>query len=191
MDLRHPYWQGQDTNQSRKWDAHSTVAWHTVERIRSRWKYPWSNLAKIRQIDWLECLRGGLMQLKGTLGLCNLPALHPWAQLGLTRSRLFTDKVVILVCGGHFILWNIASGVSKAAVKTVLRECEECQSIDLAPVHWSKRALKVKPFFDGDRLWPCSVCHLATSSSTRCDKCNQPTEGALLWAGSANRDFDR
>ena len=62
--------------------------------------------SQIRQIDWLKCLRGGLMQLKGTLGLCNLPALRPWAQLGLTRSRLFTDKAVILVCGGHFILWK-------------------------------------------------------------------------------------
>ena len=39
---------------------------------------------------------------------------------------------------------KIAPGVSKAAVKTVVRECEECQSIDPAPVHWSKGALNVK-----------------------------------------------
>ena len=85
------------------------------------------------------------MQLKGTLGLCNLPALRPWAQLGLTRSRLFTDKAVILVCGGHFILWNrLPLGSLRAAVKTVIRECEECQSIDQALVHWSKGALNVK-----------------------------------------------
>ena len=39
---------------------------------------------------------------------------------------------------------QIAPGVSKAAVKAVVRECEECQSIDPAPVHWSKGALNVK-----------------------------------------------
>ena len=39
---------------------------------------------------------------------------------------------------------QIASGVSKAAVKTDVRECEECHSIDPAPVHWSKGALNVK-----------------------------------------------
>ena len=39
---------------------------------------------------------------------------------------------------------QIAPGVSKAAVKTVVRECEECQSIDPVLVHWSKGALNVK-----------------------------------------------
>ena len=39
---------------------------------------------------------------------------------------------------------QIASGVSKAAVKTIVRECGECQSIDPAPMHWSKGALNVK-----------------------------------------------
>ena len=37
-----------------------------------------------------------------------------------------------------------APRVSKAAVKTVVRECEECQLINLAPVHWSKGTLNVK-----------------------------------------------
>ena len=48
---------------------------------------------------------------------------------------------------GHPGVWRtlyfvkqIAPGVCKAAVKTIVRECEECQSIDLAPVHWSKGA---------------------------------------------------
>ena len=52
---------------------------------------------------------------------------------------------------GHPGVWQtlyfvrqIAPGVSKAAVKTVVRECEECQLIDRAPVHWSKGALNVK-----------------------------------------------
>ena len=43
-----------------------------------------------------------------------------------------------------YFVKQIAPGVSKAAVKTVVRECEECQSIDPALVHWSKRALNVK-----------------------------------------------
>ena len=37
---------------------------------------------------------------------------------------------------------------------------------------------------DQDCLWPHLICHLAPSSSTRRDECNQPTEGALLWAGA-------
>ena len=37
----------------------------------------------------------------------------------------------------HFVK-QMAPGVSKAAVKTIVRECEECQSIDPAPMHWSK-----------------------------------------------------
>ena len=139
------------------------------------------------------------MQLKGTLGLCNLPALRPWAQLGLTRSRLFIDKAVILMWSGYFILWDILSRGSQKPQWKPSSENVKSQSIDPAPVHWSKGALNVKqtwhqvvmdithcngdPFFDSDRLQPRSVCHLATSSSTRCDKCNQPAEGALLWAG--------
>ena len=38
---------------------------------------------------------------------------------------------------------QIAPEFSKVAVKTV-RECEECQLIDPAPVHLSKGALNVK-----------------------------------------------
>ena len=43
-----------------------------------------------------------------------------------------------------YFVRQVAPGISKAAVKTVVRECEECQSIDPAPVHWSKGALNVK-----------------------------------------------
>ena len=43
-----------------------------------------------------------------------------------------------------YFVKQIAPGVSKAAVKTVVRECEECQSINPAPMHWSKGALNVK-----------------------------------------------
>ena len=53
---------------------------------------------------------------------------------------------------------QIAPGVSKAAVKTVVRESEECQSIDPAPVHWSKGALNVK------QIW-----HWVAMDITRCN----------------------
>ena len=43
-----------------------------------------------------------------------------------------------------YFVRQITLGVSKAAVKTFVRECEECQSIDPAPVYWSKGALNVK-----------------------------------------------
>ena len=43
-----------------------------------------------------------------------------------------------------YFVKQIAPGDSKAAVKTIVRECEVCQSIDPAPVHWSKGALNVK-----------------------------------------------
>ena len=44
-------------------------------------------------------------------------------RLGLTRSRLFINKVVILVSGGHYFVKQIVPRVSKATVKTVIREC--------------------------------------------------------------------
>ena len=59
-------------------------------------------------------------------------------------------KIVYRQSGHPGVWWTlyfvkqIAPWVSKAAVKTVVRECEECQSIDPAPVHWSKGALNVK-----------------------------------------------
>ena len=59
------------------------------------------------------------------------------SSLGLDRINIVHRQ------SGHPGVWQtlyfvkqIAPGVSKAAAKTVVRECEECQSIDLAPVHW-------------------------------------------------------
>ena len=43
-----------------------------------------------------------------------------------------------------YFVKQIAPEVSKATVKAVVRECEECQSIDPASMHWSKGALNVK-----------------------------------------------
>ena len=57
-----------------------------------------------------------------------------------------------------YFVKQIAPGISKAAVKTVFKECEECQSIDPAPVHWSKGALNVK------QTW-----HLVAMDITHCN----------------------
>ena len=43
-----------------------------------------------------------------------------------------------------YFVKQIAPGVSKVTVRVVIRECEECQSIDPASMHWSKGALSVK-----------------------------------------------
>ena len=43
-----------------------------------------------------------------------------------------------------YFVRQIALEVSKAAMKTIIREYEKCQSIDPAPMHWSKGALNVK-----------------------------------------------
>ena len=63
------------------------------------------------------------------------------------------------VQGTLYFVRQIAPGVSKATVKTVVRECEECQSIDPAPVHWSKGALNVK------QIW-----HRVAMDITHCNR---------------------
>ena len=66
-----------------------------------------------------------------TVGLDQIKIVHRLSSHPGVRRTLYFVK-------------QIAPGVSKAAVKTVVRECEERQSINPAPVHWSKRALNVK-----------------------------------------------
>lgn len=43
-----------------------------------------------------------------------------------------------------YFVKQIDSTVSKATVRTVVGECEECQSIDPSPVHWPEGALDVE-----------------------------------------------
>ena len=74
-----------------------------------------------------------------------------------------------------YFVKQIAPGVSKAAVKTVVRECEECQSIDPAPVHWSKGALNVK------QTW-----HRVAMDITHCNGAHFLTAGPL---GLPSGDF--
>ena len=66
-----------------------------------------------------------------SFGLNQIKIVHRQSsQLGVRRTLYFVRQ--------------ISPGVSKAAVKTIVRECEECQSIDPASVHWSKGALNFK-----------------------------------------------
>ena len=43
----------------------------------------------------------------------------------------------------HYLVKLVSPEVSKAAVQEVIRECEECQSIDPAPVNWKASRLDV------------------------------------------------
>ena len=43
-----------------------------------------------------------------------------------------------------YFVKQIDPTVSKASVRTVVKECEECQSIDPSPVHWPEGSLDVE-----------------------------------------------
>ena len=80
----------------------------------------------------------------------NTGPLQPACTASVSSVWLDQIKIVHRQSGHPGMRWTlyfvkqIAPGVSKAAVKTVVRECEECQSINPAPMHWSKGALNVK-----------------------------------------------
>ena len=67
------------------------------------------------------------MQLKGTLGLCDLPCTASVSSVELDQIKVVHRQ------SGHpgvrrtlYFVNQIAPGASKAAVKAVVRECEEC-----------------------------------------------------------------
>ena len=60
-----------------------------------------------------------------------------WMQ---TKSWPSTEAVVTRECGAPL---TICPATLRAAIKMAIRTCEECQSIDLAPVHWEKGTLEV------------------------------------------------
>ena len=76
--------------------------------------------------------------------------MQPACTASVRSVGLDQIKIVHRQSGHPGVWWTlyfvkqIAPGVSKAAVKTVVRECKECQLIDPAPVNWSKGALNVK-----------------------------------------------
>ena len=39
---------------------------------------------------------------------------------------------------------RVCPTITKADVRSAIRACEQCQTIDPAPVHWTKRGLAVK-----------------------------------------------
>ena len=79
----------------------------------------------------------------------NTGPVQPACTVSVSSAGLDQIKIVHRQSSHLGVRWTlyfvkqIALGVSKAAVKIVGRECEEYQSIDLAPVHWSKGALNV------------------------------------------------
>ena len=79
----------------------------------------------------------------------NTGPVQPACTASMSSVELDQIKIVHQQSGHPGVLQTlfvkqIASGVSKVAVKTIVREWEEYQSIDPAPVHWSKGALNVK-----------------------------------------------
>ena len=64
-------------------------------------------------------------------------APHPWGSWIPLAFVPFTDLVDTLAQSTHtYFVKLVSPEVSKAAVREVVRECEECQSIDPAPVNW-------------------------------------------------------
>ena len=43
-----------------------------------------------------------------------------------------------------YFVWSVVSSVSTEVIKSVFREREACQSIDLAPMHWQKGKLEIR-----------------------------------------------
>ena len=77
--------------------------------------------------------------------------------------------------------------VSKATVRTIVKECEERQSIDPSPVHWPEDVLKIAMeitqgthCFGINQLQPHSVYHLAMPPLVGSSKCDQPIESIAL-----------
>ena len=70
--------------------------------------------------------------------------LRTWPLRTMWCKEIFPFRDHLGVRWTLYFVRQIAPGVSKAAVKTVVRECEECQLINPAPMHWSKWALNVQ-----------------------------------------------
>ena len=100
----------------------------------------------------------------------NSGPVHPACTASVSSCGLNQIKIVHRQSGHPGVRWTlyfvrqIALGVSKATVKTVIRECEECQLIDPAPVHWSKEALNVKQtwYWVAMDITHCNRAHFLT-----------------------------
>ena len=83
-----------------------------------------------------------------------------------------------------YFVRRICPATPRAAVKMAIRTCEECQSIDPAPVHWEKGtlaegrnghyALWCPPFPNAHRLLSIMFLNLKASGKTRPCKCDLP-----------------
>ena len=76
----------------------------------------------------------------------------PEPLIGATQvNELNADQIpTIHRNSGHSGVWRtiyfvrkVCSPTTKAAVRSAIRSCEECQSIDSAPIHWQKGKLEV------------------------------------------------
>ena len=89
-----------------------------------------NQLTRVPQ-SWLDAIKRNTGPVQpactasmSSVGLDQIKIVHRQSSLPGVRRTLYFVK-------------QIAPRVSKATVKTVIRECEECQLIDPAPMHWS------------------------------------------------------
>ena len=81
-------------------------------------------------IHSLECLSDGWTYFEKKRNPLSQYAPHPWGCWIPLAFRPFTVKRT------HYFVKLVSPEVSKAAVQEVVKECEECQSIDPAPISW-------------------------------------------------------
>ena len=89
--------------------------------------------------------RGDLEPARGNVHVCKLVRALTNIQIRtVTAERHECSKCICTTNALQLYFVKLASPeVSKAAVREVVRECEECQSIDPAPVSWKAGRLGV------------------------------------------------
>ena len=107
------------------------------------WTWYWFRQIRTWPTDWRGCLRGGSPLWRWRMDLSH------WSELFM--DELNADQIMAIHrSSGHpgvrrttYFVRRICPATPRAAVKMAIRTCEECQSIDPAPVHWEKGKLEV------------------------------------------------
>ena len=108
------------------------------------WTWYWFHQIRTWLTDWRGCLRGGLPLWRWRMDPSHWSALFTWI------NWMQTKIMAIHRSSGHpgvrrttYFVRKICPTTPRAAVKIAIKTCEECQSIDPAPVHWEKGTLEV------------------------------------------------
>ena len=77
---------------------------------------------------------------------------RPEPLIGATQVDELNEDKILTICrnSGHsgvqrttYFIRKICPSTTKATIRSAIRTCEECQSIDPAPIHWQKGKLEV------------------------------------------------